>query len=47
VRAELSSAQLTTFNELLGDSNSLDALAGRQGRFGPGGMPGGGRGRGN
>ena len=48
VRAELSSAQLTTFNELLGDSNSLDALAGRQGRFGPGGGPGGGRGgRGN
>jgi len=48
VRAELSSAQLTTFNDLLGDSNSLDALAGRQGRFGPGGGPGGGRGgRGN
>lgn len=47
VRAELSSAQVTTFNELLGDSNSLDALAGRQGRFGPGGGPGGRGGRGN
>lgn len=47
VRAELSSAQLTTFNELLGESNSLDSLAGgRRGGFGMGGPGGGGR-RGN
>ncbi|MEZ5993090.1 MAG: hypothetical protein R3E76_12120 [Planctomycetota bacterium] len=45
VKAELSSAQQSTLTDLLGDSNSLDSLAGGWGgRGGNRGGPGGGRG---
>ena len=46
VKSELSSAQLSTFNELVGEDGSLDSLAGGWGG-GRGGNRGGGGGRGN
>jgi len=44
VKSELSSAQLSTFNELVGEDGNLDSLAGGWGGRGRGGNRGGGRG---